>query len=139
MSYVEPSIMEGNPSVKKLEHIGLMVKDMDESIQFYTEIVGMKLDRRVALDNGVELSFLIFPGQESVELELIGRFDETLTESGIVNHIAFTVEDIDGEVARLKAAGVRMIDEEPRTILNGVKIAFFYGPSGERLELFQRP
>ena len=125
--------------LRKFEHIGVMVKNMDESIRFYTEVIGMKLDRRVALNEKVELAFLTFPGQESVELELIGRFDDSLSADGIVNHIAFTVDDIDAEVERLKKAGVRMIDEAPRTILDGVKIAFFYGPSGEKLELFQRP
>jgi len=126
--------------MKKLEHIGVMVKDMDESIRFYTEIVGMKLDRRLALNEKTELAFLSFPGQESVEVELIrGSGDFSFAERGIVNHIAFTVDDIEAETARLKAAGVRMIDETPREILNGIKIAFFYGPSGERLELFQRP
>jgi len=125
--------------VKKLEHIGVMVKNMDESIRFYTETIGMRLDRRVPLNESLELAFLTFPGQENIEVELIGRFDGTLTENGIVNHIAFTVDDIEGEIARLKAAGVTMIDNEPRTILHGIKIAFFYGPNGEKLELFQHP
>ena len=133
------SILEGEFSVKKLEHIGVMVKNMDESIRFYTEVIGMNLDRRVALNDTLELAFLTFPGQESVEVELVGRYDDKLTEHGIVNHIAFTVEDIEAEIARLKAAGVTMIDEEPKTILHGIKIAFFYGPNGERLELFQHP
>ena len=125
--------------MKKLEHIGVMVKNMDESIRFYTETIGMRLDRRVPLNESLELAFLTFPGQENIEVELIGRFDGTLTENGIVNHIAFTVDDIEGEIARLKAAGVTMIDNEPRTILHGIKIAFFYGPNGEKLELFQHP
>ncbi|HZG74940.1 MAG TPA: VOC family protein [Paenibacillus sp.] len=125
--------------MKKLEHIGIMVKNMDESIAFYTDILGMNLDRRVALNEEVELSFLTFPGQESVEVELIGRFDGSLSADGIVNHLAFTVDDIEGEIARLQAAGVSMIDTTPRTILNGIKIAFFYGPNGEKLELFQHP
>jgi lactoylglutathione lyase len=54
-----------------------------------------------------------------------------------VHHIAFTVSDIEAELDKLRARGVRLIDETPRTILNGVKIAFFFGPDGERLELFQ--
>lgn len=126
--------------MKKLEHIGIMVRDMDESIRFYEEALGMKLDRRVAANGPVELAFLTFPGQESVEVELIsGRFDDTLSEHGLVNHLAFTVEDIDAEMERLRGFGVRWIDETPRTILHGIKIAFFYGPNGERLELFQHP
>ncbi|TLS49246.1 VOC family protein [Paenibacillus antri] len=116
-----------------------MVKNMDESIRFYTEIIGMNLDRRVALNDEVELAFLTFPGQESVEVELVGRFDGKLSADGIVNHLAFTVDDIEAEIARLQAAGVSMIDTAPRVILNGIQIAFFYGPNGEKLELFQKP
>ncbi|MCI3923089.1 VOC family protein [Paenibacillus sp. TRM 82003] len=126
--------------MKKLEHIGVMVRDMDESIRFYEEALGMKLDRRVAASDTVELAFLTFPGQESIEVELVsGRFDGTLSEHGLVNHVAFTVEDIDAEMERLRGFGVKWIDETPRTILHGIKIAFFYGPNGERLELFQHP
>jgi lactoylglutathione lyase len=125
--------------VKKLEHIGVMVKNMDESIKFYEDVIGMKLDRRVPLNETMELAFLTFPGQESIEIELIGRFDGNLTENGIVNHIAFTVEDMEAEMDRLRTHNVQWIDEAPRTILNGIKIAFFYGPNGEKLELFQHP
>lgn len=125
--------------MKKLEHIGVMVKNMDESIRFYTEVLGLQLDRRVPLDETLELAFLTFPGQESVEIELIGRYGDNLSEHGIVNHIAFTVDDIEAEMKRLTAAGVQWIDQTPRTILNGIKIAFFYGPNGERLELFEHP
>ncbi|WP_274365444.1 VOC family protein [Paenibacillus thermotolerans] len=123
--------------MKKLEHIGIMAKNIEESIRFYTEIVGMRLDRREKLDNGVELVFLHFPGQESVEIELISRWDDSFSENGIVGHVAFTVDNIEQELERLKQAGVRLIDETPRTILGGIKIAFFYGPSGEQLEMFQ--
>jgi lactoylglutathione lyase len=125
--------------VKKLEHIGVMVKNMDESIKFYEDVIGMKLDRRVPLNETMELAFLTFPGQESIEIELIGRFDGNLTENGIVNHIAFTVEDMEAEMDRLRTHNVQWIDEAPRTILNGIKIVFFYGPNGEKLELFQHP
>ncbi|GIP41162.1 lactoylglutathione lyase [Paenibacillus sp. J31TS4] len=122
--------------IKKLEHIGVMVSDMEASIRFYTETLGLALVGRERLDNGVELVFLSFPGQEDIQLELVGR-GGGFEENGKVNHIAFTVDDIDTEVRRLKESGVRMIDEEPKTILGGVRIAFFYGPDGERLELFQ--
>jgi lactoylglutathione lyase len=117
-----------------------MVKDMDESVRFYTEVIGMNLDRRVSANETVELAFLTFPGQESVEVELIsGRYGDHLTENGYVAHIAFTVDDIESEMERLRGHGVKWIDQTPRTILHGIKIAFFYGPNGEQLELFQHP
>lgn len=123
--------------IHKLEHIGVMVNDMDVSVRFYTEVIGLRLVNRAKLADGVELGFLSFPGSDNIELELIGRGSDGLSDSGKVHHIAFTVSDIEAEVERLKGLGVRMMDETPRVILNGVKIAFFYGPDGERLEFFQ--
>jgi len=123
--------------IHKLEHIGVMVKNMDASIAFYTNVLGMNLIDRVSLDNGVELSFLSLTGDERIQIELIGRGAEGMSNDGVVHHIAFTVSDIEGEIARLKEHGVSLIDETPRIILGGVKIAFFYGPDGEQLEFFQ--
>lgn len=123
--------------IYKTEHIGIKVKNMDASIRFYTEVLQMKLVDRVALNPEVELAFLSFAGQESVQIELIGRGHDGLPNESIVHHLAFTVSDIEAEVERLKSLGVKMIDERPRTILDGVQIAFFYGPDSEQLELFQ--
>lgn len=125
--------------IHKLEHIGLMVKDVDVSVQFYTELMQMTLVNRVKLPDGVELAFLSFPGANDIQLELIGRGHDGLAEEGIVHHIAFTVSDIEAEIARLQAANVQMLDVVPREIsaLHGARIAFFVGPDGEHLELFQ--
>lgn len=121
----------------KLEHIGILAKDMDESIKFYSEILGIKLVERVSLNESVELAFLSFPGQESVQVELVGRDPSGVAPEGIVNHLALTVSDIDAVISKLKQHGYDIPDEYPRTILDGRKIAFFKGPSGEKLELFQ--
>lgn len=123
--------------IHKLEHVGVRVNDMDASIRFYTEVLGLRLVKRAALEDGVELGFLSFPGSDNVEIELIGRGSDGLSDSGKVHHIAFTVSDIEDEIARLKSHGVQMIHETPQTILDGAKLAFFFGPDGERLELFQ--
>lgn len=123
--------------IHKLEHVGVYVNDMDKSIAFYTGVLGMKLAGRERLGNGIELGFLSFPGAENVQIELIGRGSDGHSDEGKVHHIAFTVSDIEAEVERLKRLGVQMIDETPRVILDGVKIAFFFGPDGERLEYFQ--
>ncbi|WP_409342660.1 VOC family protein [Paenibacillus sp. MBLB4367] len=123
--------------IRKVEHIGVWVKNMDESVRFYTEVLGMNLIDRVRIDAELELGFLSFAGAEDVQLELISRGYEGQPDNGIVHHVAFTVTEIESEVERLKQLGVRMLDETPRVILDGVKIAFFFGPDGERLELFQ--
>lgn len=123
--------------IRKLEHVGIFVSDMDRSIAFYTEMLGMKLVDRLPLNEEAELAFLSFPGQEDVQIELIGRDASGMPPEGLVNHAAFTVEDIDAVIAKLKQQGVAISDEWPKTILDGRKIAFFNGPSGEKLELFQ--
>jgi lactoylglutathione lyase len=123
--------------IVKMEHVGIVVKDMDESLAFYQNVLGLELRNREWLNDSVELAFLFFPEQPSVEVELVygGRGEN----EGIVNHLAFTVENIEAELVRLKEAGVTLVDEAPRSILNGtVKIAFFQGPNGEKLELVER-
>jgi lactoylglutathione lyase len=121
-----------------MEHVGIKVKNMDESLAFYQNILGLELRNREWLTDSVELAFLYFPDQPSVEIELVyggGSVDN----EGIVNHLAFTVENIKAELLRLKQAGIQLVDEEPRSILNDtVKIAFFQGPNGEKLELVER-
>jgi len=122
----------------KMEHIGIMVNNMDESLAFYQNILGLQLRNREWLNDTVELAFLFFPEQPSVEVELVYN-GGTIETEGIVNHLAFTVENIEAELARFKEAGVKLVDEEPRTILKDqVKIAFFQGPNGEKLELVER-
>jgi lactoylglutathione lyase len=123
--------------IYKTEHIGIKVKNMDISIKFYTEVLTLELVDRVRLNAEVELAFLSFPGHKSVQIELIGRGHEGLPNESVVHHLALTVSNIEAEVERLKTLGVKLIDEQPRDILDGVKIAFFYGPDGEQLEFFQ--
>ncbi len=123
--------------INKIEHVGIMTHDMDESIRFYTNILGMDMVERVALTDTVELAFLSFPGQESVQVELIGRDTGGISKEGLVNHLAMTVTDLDAVMEKLKQQGIVFSDEWPKTILDGRKIAFFTGPSGEKLELFQ--
>ena len=121
----------------KMEHVGIMVNDMDESLAFYQNILGLELRSREWLNDSIELAFLFFPEQPSVEVELV--YGGPVENEGIVNHLAFTVENIEAELVRFKEAGVKLVDEEPQSILNGtVKIAFFQGPNGEKLELVER-
>ncbi|WP_257346753.1 VOC family protein [Pseudalkalibacillus decolorationis] len=124
--------------ITKLEHVGVVVSDMEKSLAFYQNIIGLQLRLREALNDKVELAFLSFPEQDSVEVELIcgKKMNE---QEGRVNHLAFTVDHLEVELERLVSLGVNLVDESPRSILNDkVKIAFFEGPDGEKLELVER-
>ncbi|WP_281887985.1 VOC family protein [Paenibacillus sp. YYML68] len=123
----------------KIEHVGVMVRNMDTSIQFYEEVVGMRLLGRLEHTNGViQLAFLGFGEQGESQLELITGYNDSLPAEGKVQHLAFTVDDIEKEHARLQGLGhVRLIDQDITTLPNGARYVFFHGPDGEWIEFFQ--
>lgn len=125
-------------AVRKIEHTGIMVKQLETSIRFYEEVIGMKLTDTLTHTNGVlRLAFLRFPGADESEIELIEGYSDALPAEGIVHHIAFTVDDIDAEFARIQSLGsVELIDQEIVTLPNGSRYFFFKGPDGEWLEFF---
>jgi len=125
-------------AIKKLEHVGVMVKDMQASIRFYTEVLGMEhTSTLVHNDENITLAFLSFPGAKQTEIELIEGFNPSLPAEGKVHHLAFTVDDVEQEVERLKQLNVPLMDTEITTLSNGSRYFFFYGPDGELLEFFQ--
>ncbi len=125
-------------SVKKIEHVGVMVKDIDASIAFYTQVIGMEFLGKVDHPNpNIHLAFLGFKGAKETELELIQGYNDQLPQEGKVHHIAFTVDNIEEEVQRLKQLEVKFIDKDITTLPNGSRYIFFYGPDGEWIEFFQ--
>ncbi|MGD6856062.1 VOC family protein [Bacillus infantis] len=124
---------------KRIDHIGVMVKNIEKSIEFYTNTVGMVLKAEVPHSNGViKLAFLGFSGNEETELELIQGYNDHLPEEGTVHHFAVGTDDVEGEFTRLKELGTELIDQEITTLPNGYKYFFFYGPDREWIEFFQR-
>ncbi|REK75712.1 VOC family protein [Paenibacillus paeoniae] len=125
-------------AVKKIEHIGIMVKNIEVSVAFYTEVLGLVHTYTMTHTNGViRLAFLAFPGHEETEIELVEGYNDSLPAEGKVHHIALTVDDLDAEVERIKGLPVKLRDTEITTLPNGARYFFFYGPDGEILELFQ--
>jgi len=115
-----------------MHHVGVMVTDMERSIDWYGRVLGLQLLERRELGS----TLLAFMGHGGALIELIQREGDLPTE-GRVNHIAFQVDDLGAALARLREAGVDLGDEEPRPIWEGGQVFFFHGPDGEVLELFQ--
>lgn len=125
-------------AIRKLEHVGVMVADIERSLQFYTEVLGLTHRKTMTHTNGViRLAFLAFPGHEDTEVELIEGYNGTLPAEGKVHHLAFTVDDVEAELERIKGLQVPLRDTEITTLPDGGRYFFFYGPDGELLELFQ--
>lgn len=125
-------------ALKKIEHVGLMVADLQTSIAFYEKVVGLKLKDTLTHSNGVmKLAFLGFDQSGETELELIEGYNSSLPTEGKVHHIAFTVTNIEEELIRIRGLDVKLIDKELVTLPNGSRYFFFHGPDGEWIEFFE--
>lgn len=124
--------------IKRMEHVGIMVKNLEKSISFYTDIIGFQLLGRLDHPNGqIKIAFIGTEDKEGTQIELLEGYNDSLPVEGKVHHLALKVEGIESEIARLKEAGVRFIDKEITTLPNGSRYMFFEGPDGEWLELFE--
>lgn len=126
---------------KRIDHVGIVVKDLDASIRFYTEVVGLEVKSRFTHTNGVlQLAFLGFGGSGETEVELIQGYNDNLPTEGKVHHVAFTVDDIEAEYERVKRLGVSFIPgfDTITALPNGHRYFFVYGPENEWVEFFQR-
>lgn len=129
----------------KLDHIGIAVKDLDEALPFWQEVMGLELvGTEVVEEQKVKVAFLPVGDTEIELLEStaedgpIARFIERNGEG--IQHLAFRVEDIEEGIAFMKEKGMRMIDEKPRYGAGGAKIAFLHPKSskGILVELSER-
>jgi len=119
-----------------LAHIGIMVKDIDVSKEFYVDKLGFILTDEVNMDNGVRLAFL---NVGTCLLELVQTPDHSPRGAGAVDHVAIEVEDIETLVCKLVEKQINFLTNEIAEvpILGGIKNIFFTGPDGERLEFFE--
>lgn len=131
--------------VNKVDHIGVAVSNLEESIKFYEEILGLKLNgTEVVEEQKVKVAFMPI-GDTEIELleatspdSAIAKFVEAKGQG--VQHIAFRVENIEKALEEMKAKGIRLIDEKPRYGAGGARIAFLHPKStkGVLIELCER-
>ena len=84
--------------------------------------------------------FLYLEEQPGIEIELIRDIDPIgeYNKSGIVNHLAFTVEDINKAIQHYKSKGIEFLSSEPQPTLEGGRMILFHGPNEELLQLVER-
>ncbi|MGB7604670.1 MAG: methylmalonyl-CoA epimerase [Lutisporaceae bacterium] len=131
--------------VNKVDHIGIAVSSLEESIKFYEEVLGLKLNGTEVVDEQkVKVAFLPI-GDTEVELleatspdSAIAKFIEKKGQG--VQHIAFKVDDIEAALDDMRAKGIKLIDEKPRYGAGGARIAFLHPKStnGVLIELCER-
>ena len=118
----------------RIDHVGVAVEDLDEAIELYTQRLGMPLQHRETVEEqGVE-AVLVGVGDSHVELlrplgpdTAVGRF---LQRNGPgLHHVAYGTDDIASAIDDVRKAGLRLIDEQPRTGIRNSRVAFVHPKS----------
>ena len=117
-----------------IDHVGVAVDDIDAALSLYRDSLGMPLvHRETVAEQGVEAA-LLDVGDSHIELlqplgpeTAVGKF---LASRGPgLHHIAYRVENVEETLNALAAAGLRLIDEHPRTGIRGSRVAFIHPAS----------
>ena len=132
------------PVIKKINHVAIVVEDMENALTFWRDALGLELhDLR---DVPAEKSQVAFMPIADNEIELVMP---TTDDSGIakylakrgpgMHHLCLEVDDIEGMLSNLKQKKIRLINEEPHTAADGRKYAFIHPESagGVLVELYQ--
>jgi methylmalonyl-CoA/ethylmalonyl-CoA epimerase len=114
-----------------IDHVGLAVSDLERATALYEGAFGMPIAHRETVESqGVE-ALLLEVGEGHVELlrplgpeTVVGRFIAKRGEG--LHHVAYRVENIDASLARLKEAGVELIDSQARVGIWGSRVAFLH-------------
>ncbi len=132
------------PKIKRINHIAIVVDDMDRALTFWRDALGLKLDHIEDIPEQESMVAFLPTGESEVEL-----VQPTSEDSGVarylqkrgpgMHHICFEVEDIQASLEQLKGKGVRLINETPMTGAGGKKMAFIHPESayGVLVELYE--
>jgi methylmalonyl-CoA/ethylmalonyl-CoA epimerase len=132
------------PKIKRINHIAIVVDDIDTALTFWRDALGLKLDHIDDIPEQESMVAFLPTGESEVEL-----VQPTSEDSGVarylqkrgpgMHHICFEVEDIHVSLEQLKGKGVRLINETPMTGAGGKKMAFIHPESayGVLVELYE--
>jgi methylmalonyl-CoA/ethylmalonyl-CoA epimerase len=130
--------------VKRIDHVAILVDDLEKTLAFWEEGLGMELTRTE--DVPAEKSIVAFLPVGASEVELV---KPTTDDSGLarylekrgpgIHHLCLEVDDIEGMLRRLKEKGIQLINETPVTGSGGKRYAFIHPKSanGVMVELYE--
>lgn len=126
--------------IKRIDHTTITARNLEESVDFYTRLLGFTIDREMWLpEEKLRIVFLRL-GDTTLEMfgvpEIHGEMISHANEVVGYKHIALLVDSVDEEYERLYKAGVKFT-LLPKTIQDVVRIAFFRDPDGMDIELIE--
>ena len=124
--------------MKRIEHIGIAVNDLDESVKIYTALLGKEAYKYEEVKSESVKTAFFRVGESKIELlqatdpsSAIAKYLEK-NKNGF-HHVAFEVEDIEEEISRLVSEGFQMIHNEPKDGADNKRIAFLHPKSSDGL------
>ena len=122
----------------KLLHTRMRVSDMEQTIAFYTKVLGLEVLERKVSPRGSHLAFLKVPNSEElIELTSFPPSGPVKVQEDLV-HLAFQVENLDDTIASLNDMGITITDG-PTQSSSGSRFIFIDAPDGYEIELIERP
>jgi len=134
--------------IKAIDHIGILTKDLQKSVEFYTDMLGFSISAKIEMEDAGFSA--IFVEKNGGKIELMGYRNEIPKRSAgieiklgegsipINDHITFSVDDLGATVSELKEKGVKFGLETPE-LKGGMKLASFKDPNGVLIELVEHP
>lgn len=120
-----------------IEHVTIRVKDMEESLKFYSEIIGLKETRNIRPREGFNIVFLDDPKGGTVELIEDAGFNESFDyKKNDQMHIGFAVDSVEETMAFIKSKGIE-IARGPIEGAGGVVFFYVYDPNGVLTQFIQ--
>ncbi len=124
--------------ITKLLHTRMRVSDMDETLAFYTQVLGLQVVERKSSPRGSHLAFLAVPNSdELIELCSFPPSGPVTVQEDLV-HLAFEVENLEDTLRALEAKQIKITDGPTRTS-SGSRFIFIDAPDGYEIELIERP
>ncbi|MBP7482281.1 MAG: VOC family protein [Lacunisphaera sp.] len=125
-------------TVTRLLHTRMRLNDLERSVKFYEQALGLKVTRRHTSPRGAQLAFIATPNsEEEIELCQMPPGAEPVKVQPDLMHLAFEVDDLAQFAAELKQKGFELSDGPTKTG-SGSVIAFIDAPEGYEVELIQR-
>jgi len=123
--------------IKKLLHTRMRVNDMEETLRFYRDILGLEVAERHRSPRGSELAFLKTPNSdELIEICSFPASGKVQVQEDLV-HLAFEVDDLDQIIAHLKEKGISITDG-PTVTSSGNRFCFIDAPDRYEIELIEK-
>jgi methylmalonyl-CoA/ethylmalonyl-CoA epimerase len=117
--------------LKKIDHLGIAVKSIDQSLAYYEKVLGLKCERIEVVESQKVRTAFISIGEVHLELleptspeSTIAKFIEKKGEG--LNHVAYYTDDIEGQLTQAKANGAQLLNEKPFEGANNKMVAFLH-------------